>query len=419
MGIEKQMSDALFEWLLTLGLNEQLAIYAKLGILIVFMLVLGGILHFIGRRILLNTVNIVAKRSKSTFDDTLVKHKVFYRISYVLPIIAFYLFDEVIFADFPSVQPLIEGLTNVFLVVIVIWTIDAFLNATREFLQTTTLFKNKPINSYVQLVKTIIYLISIIIIVSILIGKSPVYLLTGLGAVSAVLLLIFKDTILGFTASIQIAANDMVRVGDWVTVEKYGADGDVIEINLVTVKVRNWDKTITTVPTYAFISDSFKNWRGMQESGGRRIKRYLNINTNSVKFANEELVERLKKIQLLKPYLEERAKEIEEDNSQKQVDTSEPANGRRLTNVGIFRKYADLYIEAHPKINEKMTRMVRQLQSTEKGLPLEVYCFSKDQRWEYYEDIQGDIFDHLFAVAPEFDLDIFQSPSGTDFQKLK
>jgi miniconductance mechanosensitive channel len=217
-------------------------------------------------------------------------------------------------------------------------------------------------------------------------------------------------------ASIQIAMNNMVSVGDWVSVPQYGADGTILEINLVTVKVKNWDQTISTVPTYAFISDSFVNWRGMEESGGRRIKQHLYINNKTIKFADEELIARLKKIQILKPYLESKIIEIEEFNKLKNADKSELANGRHLTNIGIFRKYASLYIESHPMINENMTRMVRQLQSTNEGLPLEVYCFSIDKAWVNYEGIKADIFDHLFAVAKKFDLEVFQKPSGSDFQ---
>ena len=419
MKIDSAIGGFMYEKLIELGVPEAVAIYVKLAVLLGFMAIIALFLLFIGRRIVLNTVQVIAKRSKSQFDDKLVKHRVFYRISFLLPVLAFYIFDSVIFQDFPKLHPYLDSLTNLFLVLVIIWSVDGFLNATREFLENSKFFKNKPVNSYIQLLKIIIYMIAGIVVISILIGKSPIYLLTGLGAVSAVLILVFKDTIIGFMASIQIAMNDMVRVGDWVSVPQYGADGDVIEINLVTVKVHNWDKTISMVPTYAFVSDSFKNWRGMQESGGRRIKRHLNIDVNSIRFANKDLVERLKKIQLLKPYLEARQKEIDEDNSNRKVDVSDLANGRRLTNVGIFRKYADLYIENHPKVNESMTRMVRQLQPTEHGLPLEVYCFSTDKRWEYYEELQGDIFDHLFAVANEFDLQIFQAPTGRDFASLK
>lgn len=414
--MENNFGEFLYGWIINLGVPEQIAIFIKLGVLILLMVLLSFILLFIGRNIILKTVHVIAAKSKTKFDDLLVENRVFYKISFVLPVFAFYIFDTIIFQDFPKLHPFIESATNLFLLWVIVRSVDAFLNATRQYLETTSLFEGKPINSYFQLLKIVIYLIAIIFFISILIGKSPIYLLTGLGAISAVLILVFKDTILGFMASIQIAMNNMFTVGDWVSVPQYGADGNVTEINLVTVKVRNWDQTISTVPTYAFISDSFKNWRGMEESGGRRIKQHFNINTKTIKFADEDLINRLKKIQLLKPYLEERQKEIDEDNLRKGVDEGELANGRHMTNIGIFRKYADLYIASHPMINENMTRMVRQLQQTGEGLPLEVYCFSKDKRWTYYEGIKGDIFDHLYAVAKKFDLEIFQEPSGTDFE---
>jgi len=414
--MEKEFGEFLNNWILNLGVQESIAVYVKLGILMLIMIFLSLFLLFIGRNIILNTVYVIASKSKTNFDDLLVENKVFYKISFVLPVFAFYIFDSIIFQDFPKLHPIIESATNLVLLWVIVWSLDAFLVSLRQFLESKPYFKNKPINSYFQLLKIIIYLIAIIFLISILIGKSPIYLLTGLGAISAVLILVFKDTILGFMASIQIAMNNMVSVGDWVSVPQYGADGTILEINLVTVKVKNWDQTISTLPTYAFISDSFVNWRGMEESGGRRIKQHLYINNKTIKFADEELIARLKKIQILKPYLESKIIEIEEFNKLKNADKSELANGRHLTNIGIFRKYASLYIESHPMINENMTRMVRQLQSTSEGLPLEIYCFSKDKAWVNFEGIKADIFDHLFAVAKKFDLEVFQKPSGSDFQ---
>lgn len=419
MKSSSDLGNFLLEYFISLGVSPQSAIYFKLGLYIFGLAIISLILLFIGRNLVLNVVHVFSKKTKTKFDDILVEHRVFYRISFLLPVFAFYLFDELIFEDFPKFHPYIEGAINLFLLLVIVWSVNAFLNALKQFLETLDLFKNKPINSYIQLLKIIVNLIALIFLISIFIGKSPLYLLTGLGAISAVLILVFKDTILGFVASLQIAANDMVRVGDWVSLPKYGADGDVLEINLVTIKVKNWDNTISTVPTYAFITDSFKNWRGMQESGGRRIKRALNINLQSVKFADQDLIDRLKKIQILKPYLEERLLEIEQANQQNNIDTSELANGRRLTNIGVFRKYANLYINRHPMVNTQLTSMVRQLEPTPNGIPLEIYCFSKDKNWVAYEGIQADIFDHLMAVAPKFDLDIFQSPSGKDFRLLK
>ena len=279
-------------------------------------------------------------------------------------------------------------------------------------------FSDKPIGSYFQLGRIILYLISAILILSVLLGKSPIYFLSVFGAMSAVVLLIFKDTILGFVSSIQMSANDMVRVGDWIEMPKFNADGDVIAINLNTVKVRNWDKTVTTIPTYFFTSDSFKNWRGMQESGGRRIKRSLNINVKSVKFVDATARESYKKIFLLKDYIETRQKEIEVFNSKYDFDSSVLINGRRMTNLGVFRHYVESYLKNHPKIHQGLTLLVRQLPLEDKGIPIEVYCFTKTTAWNEYEDIQADIFDHLLASASFFDLEVFQQVSGSDFSKI-
>tara|TARA_Y100000589_G_scaffold141729_1_gene135282 strand:- start:879 stop:1697 length:819 start_codon:yes stop_codon:yes gene_type:complete len=267
-----------------------------------------------------------------------------------------------------------------------------------------------------QLMRLIVYILGGIYIISVLVDKSPMGIFSALGAMSVVLMLVFKDTILGFVGSIQIAANDMVKVGDWVEFPKFGADGDVIEIKLQTVKVQNWDKTITTIPTYSFVSDAFKNWRGMSESGGRRIKRSINIDMNSVKFCDKKLQEKLSKIQLLKEYFEQKEIEIKEYNIEKNAAHS--ANIRQLTNLGSFRVYLEKYLDQNNKISKKMTFLVRQLAPNEKGLPIEIYVFSSEQRWAHYEAIQADIFDHIIAILPEFELNIFQIPSGKDFKQI-
>jgi miniconductance mechanosensitive channel len=265
----------------------------------------------------------------------------------------------------------------------------------------------------------ILFLTFTILVIAMVVGRSPVVFLSGLGAVTAILLLVFKDTILGFVAGIQIAANDMVRPDDWIEMPKYGADGSVIDVTLNTVKVRNWDKTVTTIPTYALISDSFKNWRGMTESGGRRIKRALHLDMTSIRFCDEEMLDRFKKIQFIREYLERKLEEISRHNRECAVDESVLVNGRRLTNVGTFRAYIEAYLRNHPMVHQEMTFLVRHLAPTEHGLPIEVYVFSKDQRWAVYESIQADIFDHLLAVVPEFDLRVFQSPTGSDVRSLR
>jgi miniconductance mechanosensitive channel len=296
----------------------------------------------------------------------------------------------------------------------------SFISALTIFLSRSPKFKDKPIASFTQLAKIIIWSVGGIILFGILFGKNPLTLFTALGAVSAVLILVFKDTILGFMASIQLTVNDMVRIGDWVSVPQYGADGDVIEINLTTVKVANWDKTISTVPTYSFVSDSFKNWRGMQESGGRRIKRAVYIKISTVRFCNQEMLDRYCNVRLVQDYIKQRQKEIEAYNLEKNIDTkASMVNGRRMTNIGIFRAYVLNYLQQNPNINHDMTCMVRQLEATEKGVPLEIYCFSKIKAWVDYERIQSDLFDHILAAVHQFDLEIFENPAGSDWHQLK
>nr|WP_275441646.1 mechanosensitive ion channel domain-containing protein [Psychrobium sp. MM17-31] len=277
--------------------------------------------------------------------------------------------------------------------------------------------KKLPVKSINQLVKLIIFLIVAVISISTIFGKSPLYFLSGLGAMTAVVLLVFKDTILGFVAGVQLAANQMVSRGDWIEMPKYGADGEVLEVALTTVQVQNWDKTITMIPTYALISDSFKNWRGMEQAGGRRIKRSIRIDVNSIGFMDQALIERLKKIDSIADYLTQKQAEIDEQNQQLTSDLTLGANGRKLTNVGTFRAYLEYYLKNHPMVSKDMTMLVRQLAADENGLPIEIYLFCTDIRWANYEAIQADLFDHIYAVLPEFDLRAFQSPSGYDWRK--
>jgi len=256
------------------------------------------------------------------------------------------------------------------------------------------------------------------VIIAIIIGKNPMSLLVGLGASAAVLMLVFKDTILGLVASVQLSANNMVKPGDWIEMPSRNADGTVLEITLNTVKVQNWDRTISTIPTYAMVSESFHNWKGMEESDGRRIKRSVFIDKKSVSFCSDEMLERFRKIHILKEYIDEKTAEIKQYNEERGIDSSIPVNGRRLTNIGVFRKYMELYLKNNPKINQEATCMVRQLQPTERGIPMEIYCFSNEKTWVLYEGVQADIFDHVFAIVPEFGLKLFQNPSGDDFRAL-
>jgi miniconductance mechanosensitive channel len=313
-----------------------------------------------------------------------------------------------LFVHFPDFQQTFLIAIDIFLVILVIRMIRSILNSLRDFLKTLRSFKDKPIDSYIQVFMIFIWLIGIVTAFSLITGQSILTFITTLGAMSAVILLIFRDTILGFVASIQVSVNDMVRIGDWITMEKYGADGDVVEINLATVKVQNFDKTITTIPTYALISDSFKNWRGMNESDGRRIKRAILIKAHSIHYLSDEEIQELKKIELVTKYIDHRQKDIQEFNVAESADKSILINGRNLTNVGIFRKYVETYLERHPAINENMMIMSRQLAQTPQGVPLEIYAFSKDKEWKNYEHIMGDIFDHLLAAVPYFYLETYE-----------
>jgi len=397
-----------------LGLSDQAAtifsMLIKLLIILIIALVVYKLLTQIGQR----TVARLTKNTKTHFDDYLIENRAFVYFSYIIVFILIELALPLVFTDYQTLEFYTEKLLKVLVIVNVIRLIRSILKSIKDFLKTLPLFADKPIDSYIQVVMIILWVFGIIIIFSVITGKSLWEFFTALGAISAVLILVFKDTILGFVASIQVSVNDTVRIGDWITMEKYGADGDVIEINLASVKIRNFDKTITTLPTYYLISDSFKNWRGMSESGGRRIKRYLLIKSASIRFLSDDEVKNISKIELLKPFIEVRKPEIDEHNQVKAVDKSLAINGRHLTNFGLFRKYIDEYIANHPQVNKDMLFMSRQLQQTPHGIPLEVYAFSSDKRWPFYERIMADIFDHLIASIPYFKLELYEYPGGTD-----
>ena len=351
----------------------------------------------------------LSQRTKTHLDDYLLSSGFPKYIARVIPY--FFLLAIVPFwiVDSPTTTSNIMLLLNVYGVIVSIWIFRSILQTLRAFLLTLDSFKDKPIDSYIQVFMLLIWIVGIIVIFSILTGKEVGYFLTAMGALSAVLLLIFKDTILGFVASIQIAANDLVRIGDWVTMEKYGADGDVIEINLSTVKIQNFDKTITTIPTYNLISDSFKNWRGMAESAGRRIKRSIIIRTSSVRFLDKRAVEKLHQIERISAFVSERSAAIEKDNQAANSDKSLAINGRNLTNLGLYRQYVENYLQSHPKISNQLTVMCRQLPPTQfGGTPLEIYAFSIDKEWVKFEHLTADIFDHLLAALHYFNLESFE-----------
>lgn len=396
------------------GVSEVLAPALRLFILLIALIIFAGIIFWITRKIIIQSLYGFFKRTTITWDDAFVEYKVFDSLAHIVPAVIIRIFAQIIFKDFEHLLPWVIRLTDVYLIIVGMMIVLSLSKVSEYGLSRSPIFVNKPIASYFQLIRIVLYIAVSILVLSVLIGKSPLVLLSAFGAMTAILLLIFKDTILGLVASVQISSNDMVRVGDWVEMPKFNADGDVIAINLNTVKVKNWDKTVTTIPTYFFITDSFKNWRGMQESGGRRIKRSIYLNVQTIRFVDPETREHYKKYYLLTDYIEERQREIEKFNSENNFDTTTLINGRRMTNIGVFRRYIELYLKRHSQIRQDMTLLVRQLPMEDRGIPIEVYCFTKTINWGEYEAIQADIFDHLLAAVSFFGLTVFQQPSGSD-----
>ena len=379
---------------------------------LVVLILVAWFVHYITWKILAKVVHQFVQKTKTQWDDFLLDRKVFSALAHLSSALLIYYSYN--FSGDEFVAKLLLGFARLYFVAIITLVLVRLGNAANDIYQTTPYAASRPIKGYVQLVQILIICVGIIFAVAILIDKSPLYLIGGLGAVAAVLLLVFKDTILSLVASIQLSANKMLKPGDWISMPSHNADGTVIDISLNTVKVQNWDKTISTIPTYALVSGSFYNWAGMEESGGRRIKRSINIDMKSVGFCDKKLLEKLSHFYLLKDYLEEREKEIAEYNKKLKVGEGDIFNGRRQTNLGIFRRYLENYLHQHPMIHQDMTFLVRHLQPSEKGLPLEFYVFSKNQEWAKYEAIQADIMDHILAILPEFGLRVFQNPSGND-----
>ncbi len=406
------------EFLIRIGLNDTMASWVAGMTWLIVLLLFSYLIYWITKKIILDTVIRFIKRSRTKRDDILLKHKIFEKLAHIVPMLFLYLVIPVFYSDHPVLLKVLDKFLGLYLVTVSVLLTNAILNALHSIYLTLPISRNRPIKGYVQVTQVLVYFTGLMFIISILFNTSVMKLLTGLGAMAAVLMLIFKDTILGFVASLQIAGNDMLKPGDWIEMPSRGADGTVLEISLYTVKVQNWDKTIVTIPTYSLVTESFKNWRGMEESGGRRIKKSVYIDIKSIRFCTPEMIEKYRKIHVLRDYIEQKEKEIAEYNKKYNIDNSVLVNGRRMTNIGTFRKYVQEYLRRHPMIHTDMTFMVRQLQSTEKGLPVEIYVFSKDQQWVNYETIQADIFDHIFAVIPEFDLRVFQEPSGYDILQL-
>jgi miniconductance mechanosensitive channel len=418
------MLDFFNNWFLEFGLPSQVAIWTTRAFIGIWVLLLSALANFMVKRFALRTLKFIIAKTRTTWDDAIVQHKVLDRLAHLAPALVIYNLTHWPFTNLPpttqaSYTALVQDAVLIFVVIICIFVIDAFLNATLDIINRYEVARKIPAKGFAQVIKLISALVGSILIFSLLLDQNPAYFLSGLGAMTAVILLIFKDTILGLVAGIQLSANKMVAVGDWIEMPKYGADGDVIDVALTTVKVQNWDKTITTIPAYALISDSFKNWSGMQESGGRRIKRPINIDIQTICFCNENMLIRFSKIKYISEYIQKKKDELARHNTEQNIDNTNLVNGRRMTNVGTFRAYVTAYLKNHPKIHQNMTFLVRQLAPTEHGLPIEIYIFSNDIAWANYEAIQADIFDHILAVVPEFDLRVFQDPSGNDFRTLK
>lgn len=400
--------------LLKFEMAPAVADYLAAAIMVLFIAFICLVANFITKKIVIRVITHYVHKSKFKWATMILERKIFRKISPIVPAIIIYYFAPI----FPSYQTIIEKGAISYAIIVGLMVIHSLLMAVNDIYQTYEISKSKPIKGYIQVANFIVFTLGVILVISNLMGESPFILLSGIGALSAVLMLVFKDSLLGLVAGVQLTSNDMIRVGDWIEMPKYGADGDIIDISLNTIKVQNFDKTITTIPSYALISDSFKNWRGMQRSGGRRIKRAMFIDTTSIAFCSEVMIEKFKDIHYLENYITLKESEITKYNIDHAINIHNRVNGRALTNIGVFRAYISNYLKNHPGINQDMTVMVRQLAPSEYGLPLEIYAFTNDVRWDYYETTQSDIFDHLFAVAPEFGLRIFQNPSGNDLKNM-
>ncbi|MCF6307134.1 MAG: mechanosensitive ion channel family protein [Flavobacteriaceae bacterium] len=396
------------------GLNIELS--KLLNIIIIGILFFGIIYVFdkLIKSIVIKLFKYFSSKSSNTFDDYLVLSNFPRYISHTLPLFITWHYVTILFKDYPFTSNFLLKAIELYSIILSVIIVRSVLKSVKNYLLSKEKYKDKPLESYIQVLMIFTWGIGIFLIINNLTSYS-IASVASLSAASAVILLIFKDTLLGFVASIQVTVNDIIRIGDWITFSKYGADGTVIEISLATVRVQNFDKTYTTIPTYSLTSESFQNWRGMENSGGRRIKRAIYIKQNTVKFLSEEDLTKYKKIQLVSNYLEHRQKDNETYNKKNEIDTTLKINGKNQTNLGLFRKYIDAYLNENPAINKEMFLMVRHLAPTEKGIPVEVYCFSKDKKWVNYEHIQADIFDHLLASALYFDLEVFEFPSGNDF----
>ncbi|OMF98154.1 mechanosensitive ion channel domain-containing protein [Paenibacillus sp. FSL R7-0337] len=397
------------------GVSEQMSVYLSNIIMILFIALLSVVANLVAKKIVLKIIIHIINNNRYTWDNFFLEKKVFHKLSHLAPAFIIYYAAPI----FPLYQSFIIKIALTYMIIVTITVFNALLDAIDAIYRTYEVSKIRPIRGYIQVAKIILYIIAAIVVISNLMGQNPLILLSGLGALSAVLMLVFKDSILGLVAGVQLSSNDMVRVGDWIEMPKYNADGNVIDITLNTVKVMNFDKTITMIPSYALISDSFKNWRGMEASGGRRMKRSVCIDTSSICFCTKEMIEEFRKVHYLSDYVTTRLDEINAYNIEHHINMESKVNGRQLTNIGVFREYVQEYLRNHPKIHKDMTLIVRQLEAGDSGLPLEIYAFSNETTWGVYESVQSDIFDHIFAIIPLFGLRVFQNPTGQDIVNLK
>jgi len=414
------MLQKLAIWLQQQGLSETLSENLVFLGEILLLLFIAALVYLVVKRVLHRIIEPVIQRSRTTWDDAFAQRGVLDHLAGLVPAWVVFTFLPAAFQDHPQLQAIVSNFVEAYMILMMTLAIAATIAAAQDIARQFERARRAPTEVITQALRIVAWFVGSILMLASLLDRSPMVFFSGLGAMTAVLMLIFRDSLLGLVAGLQIASNDLVREGDWIEISKYGADGDVIEVGLMTVKVQNWDKTISSVPTYALVSDSFKNWRGMEQSGGRRIKRSVHIDMTSVRFCDEEMLGRFSKIQYIQEYIDHKLKEITQWNVEHGVDEEIPVNGRHLTNLGTFRAYLEAYLRHHPQIlSDTMTFIVRQLPPGSKGLPIEIYVFSKDQRWVQYEAIQSDVFDHIIAIIPLFDLRVFQEPTGSDIRQLK
>lgn len=415
----EKFSNSAIEWLERIGLTKASALSFWNLTDFVFVLLLSGLLYFIAKWFIGSVLKHITERTVSVWDDILLEYRVFHRMALLIPGLLIRVLAPETLSEFGT-KPVhvIQSLASIYIVWIFMTVILTFFKAFRAIYKTLQVSKYRPIDPYLQVASIIVYIIGGILILAYVMDEKPGTFLAGLGAASAILMFVFKDAILGLTSGIQLSANDMVRPGDWISMPKYGADGTILEITLTTVKIKNGDLTITTVPTYALVTDSFQNFRGMTESDGRRIKRSILINMNTIRFCTPEMLAKLSQIQLISEYISKKESEYKAYNAQENINDTISINGRKQTNLSVFRAYVKAYLRNNPNLNQNMDIVVRQLQPTENGMPIEIYAFSKIKEWAEYEAIQSDLFEHILAVIPEFGLQVFQIPSGTDVKLL-